>query len=81
MRKRVWSRSGVPHTGWKYVRGIKNDISNAVCEMCGQKNIKHLDVLKHENYKGEIKVGQDCSELMMIPGKMVSVGQAQTFLY
>lgn len=37
--------------------------------MCGQKNIKHLDVLKHENYKGEIKVGQDCSELMMSPGK------------
>lgn len=69
MSKRNWTKQGVPHTGWKYVRGIEKDISNAVCEMCGQKNIKYLDVLIHDNYEGEIKVGKDCSTIMLLPGK------------
>ena len=69
MSKRIWRRPGVPHTGWEHVRDIENDTRNGVCEMCGQKNIKYLDVLIHDNYEGEIKVGKDCSTIMLIPGK------------
>lgn len=51
MSKRVWIRSGVPHTGWEHVRDMENDTPDGICEMCGQKNIKYLDVLKHENMR------------------------------
>ncbi|MFT6508087.1 MAG: hypothetical protein ACJAUK_002189 [Colwellia polaris] len=69
MSKRIWNKPGIPHLGWEFIRTYSLDSPAATCEMCDQKNIRYLDVLKHENYEGEIKVGQDCSELMMIPGK------------
>jgi hypothetical protein len=68
MSKRFWTRPGVPHTGWKHVRNIENATASGICEMCGQKSIKYLDVLIHDNYGDEIEVGKDCSLLMRIPG-------------
>jgi hypothetical protein len=69
MSKRIWNKPDVPHMGWEYVRKITLDSPSGECEMCGQKHIRYIDVLKHENYAGEMKVGQDCSDIMMLPGK------------
>jgi len=55
--------------GWEFVRTITFDNASEVCEMCDQPHIRYIDELKHDNFEGKIKVGQDCSKIMLLPGK------------
>jgi hypothetical protein len=66
---RLWKKKGIPHTGWNFLRTVEHDGVTEKCEMCDQPHIRYVDELSHENYDDILRVGQDCSEIMRLPGK------------
>lgn len=68
-----WDKEDIPHKGWVYVgiedlaegmNGFGGDIPYEQCEMCGNERIRYVHILKHPDYKGEIRVGCVCAEKM-----------------
>lgn len=66
---RIWNKPGIPHLGWHFLRTIEHDSATETCQMCDQPHIRFVDELEHENYDTTLKVGQDCSKIMRLPGK------------
>ncbi|WP_335915097.1 hypothetical protein [Shewanella algae] len=58
---RLWNKQGIPHGSWEFVRTLVHEYATETCEMCGQKNIRNLDIVSHPDYEVDLKVGQDCS--------------------
>lgn len=68
-----WNKSDIPHKGWEYI-GMEDlgedvipgdPIPYEQCEMCGQERIRYVHLLKHPEYRGEIRVGCDCASKMI----------------
>lgn len=64
-----WQKKGVPHVGWKFIKRVELASQSHKCEMCDKPNLKRYDVLHHEDFETELKVGVECSEAMQIPFK------------
>ena len=64
-----WTKKGVPHTGWSRVKRVQLESASHTCEMCDKPYLKRYDVLRHDNFGSELKVGTECSDLMRTPFK------------
>lgn len=59
MSKKIWNKSGIPHTNWIHM-DVKFVSSGSICEMCGN-HLKWVHTLKHPTYPYSIHVGCICA--------------------
>jgi hypothetical protein len=62
----LWSREGVPHSGWDIVNVVDLGPNNAItCEMCqSQHNVRYTHIMRHNYYHEDLQVGCVCAERM-----------------
>jgi hypothetical protein len=59
-----WRTRGVPHKGWTctHVYDVYDDDDELkTCEMCEHAAIRYVHVMRHQDYEGELEVGEICA--------------------
>jgi hypothetical protein len=64
-----WSKLGVPHKGWQFVRiydceDIGAEYGDITCEMCESEPIRYVHVMNHSSYPRELGCGCVCAGKM-----------------
>lgn len=64
-----WDKKNIPHKGWIEI-GIEDlgeeaefgeKIQYEQCEMCGNEKIRYVHIMKHPEFRGELRVGRTCA--------------------
>lgn len=59
-----WDQSSVPHRGWRCIEVDDLEEAIAVCEMCGQQEIRYVHTMEHPECSYVLNVGCHCAERM-----------------
>jgi hypothetical protein len=59
-----WKKKDVPHKGWKNEGYEDLEEPIHVCDMCGQKEIRHVHILSHPSLLQRFRVGRICADHM-----------------
>jgi hypothetical protein len=58
------SKPGVPWTGWQWQQMEDLGAPNEICEWCGKRPIRFVNVMRHSSWPTSVRVGSKCAERM-----------------
>jgi len=60
----LWSESGVPHKGWRFLDMEDLGVPDHTCEMCERVQVRYVHRMEHPDYARVLSVGCVCAGQM-----------------